>query len=142
MGLETYQDYGINSFTFVLSLQQDFNCLVNLPKESIMRKSNNVEICFREQDFDGFLKRLKQYANIEYIGETVAHNWRQGVIWFYDLDGHIIEVGEDMKMVINRFLDSGMTMEKASVKMDASIEALTKLRSRWLPAYRADTSLT
>ena len=39
----------------------------------------------------------------------------------------IIEVGEDMKMVINRFLDSGMTMEEVSKKMDVSVEDLTKL---------------
>lgn len=31
------------------------------------------------------------------------------------------------KMVIKRFLDSGMTMEEISVKMDASEEDLTKL---------------
>lgn len=43
------------------------------------------------------------------------------------IDGHIIEVGEDMKMVIKRFLASGMTMEEVSVKMDASVEDLTKL---------------
>lgn len=44
-----------------------------------------------------------------------------------DLDGHLIEVGEDMKMVLRCFLASGMTMEEVSVKMDASIEDLTKL---------------
>ena len=49
------------------------------------------------------------------------------MIRFYDLDGHIIEVGEDMKMVIKRFLASGMTMEEIPVKMDASVEDLTKL---------------
>ena len=49
------------------------------------------------------------------------------MIRFYDLDGHIIEVGEDMKMVIKRFLASGMTMEEISVKMDASVEDLMKL---------------
>ena len=32
-----------------------------------------------------------------------------------------------MNTVITRFLDSGMTMEEVSVKMDASIEDLTKL---------------
>lgn len=127
-GLELYQDYGINvSFTCGLSLQQDFNWLVNLPKESIMKKSNNIEICFEEQDFDGFLNKLKKYPNIEYLGKVIEHGWGQRVIRFYDLDGHIIEVGEDMKMVINRFLASGMTMEEVSAKMDASIEDLTKL---------------
>ena len=92
-----------------------------------MSKSNNAEIVFEEQDFDGFLRRLEEYPDMEYLGEVIEHSWGQRVIRFYDPDGHIIEVGEDMKMVIKRFLASGMTMEKISVKMDASVENLTKL---------------
>ena len=61
------------------------------------------------------------------MGEVTEHSWGQRVIRFYDPDGHIIEVGEDMKMVIKRFLASGMTMEEISVKMDASVEDLMKL---------------
>lgn len=34
-----------------------------------------------------------------------------------------------MKMVVERFLSTGMTMEEASAKMDVSIEDLTKLLS-------------
>lgn len=127
-GLEVFQDYGRNiAFTCGLALQQDFGWLVDLPKEKVLKKSNNAEIVFEEQDFDSFLNKLKEYPDIEYLGEVIEHSWGQRVIRFYDLDGHIIEVGEDMKMVIKRFLDSGMTMEEVSVKMDASIEDLTKL---------------
>ena len=127
-GLEVFQDYGRNiAFTCGLALQQDFDWLVDLPKEKILKKSNNAEIVFEEQDFDGFLNKLKEYPDIEYLGEVIEHSWGQRVIRFYDLDGHIIEVGEDMKIVIKRFLDSGMTMEEVSVKMDSSIEDLTKL---------------
>ena len=127
-GLEVFQDYGKNvAFTCGLALQQDFDWLVNLPKEKILKKSNNAEIVFEEQDFDGFLNKLKEYPDMEYLGEAIEHSWGQRVIRFYDLDGHIIEVGEDMKMAIKRFLDSGMTMEEVSVKMDASVEDLTKL---------------
>lgn len=127
-GLEVYQDYGKNiAFTCGLALQQDFDWLVNLPKEKIIKKSNNAEIVFEEQDFDGFLNKLKAYSNIEYLGEVIEHSWGQRVIRFYDPDGHVIEVGEDMKMVIQRFLNAGMTMEEVSVKMDASLEDLEKL---------------
>ena len=127
-GLEVFQDYGRNiAFTCGLALQQDFDWLVNLPKEKILKKSNNAEIVFEEQNFDGFLNKLKEYPDIEYLGEVIEHSWGQRVIRFYDLDGHIIEVGEDMKMVIQRFLDTGMAMEEISVKMDVSIEDLTKL---------------
>lgn len=127
-GLEVFQDYGRNiAFTCGLALQQDFDWLVDLPKEKVLKKSNNAEIVFEEQDFDGFLSKLKKYPDIEYLGEVMEHSWGQRVIRFYDLDGHIIEVGEDMKMVIKRFFASGMTMEEVSVKMDTSLEDLTKL---------------
>lgn len=127
-GLVVYQDYGKNiAFTCGLALQQDFDCLVSIPKEKVLKKSNNAEVVFEEQNFDGFLNKLKECPEIEYLGEVIEHSWGQRVIRFYDPDGHIIEVGEDMKMVITRFLDSGMTMEDISVKMDASVEDLTKL---------------
>lgn len=127
-GLEVYQDYGKNiAFTCGLALQQDFDWLVNIPKEKVLKKSNNAEVVFEEQDFDGFLNKLKEYPEIEYLGEVIEHSWGQRVIRFYDLDEHLIEVGEDMQMVVNRFLASGMTMEEVSAKMDVSIEDLTKL---------------
>ena len=127
-GIEVFQDYGRNiAFTCGLALQQDFDWLVDLSKEKVLKKSNNAEIVFEEQDFDGFLNKLREYPDIAYLGEVIEHSWGQRVIRFYDLDGHIIEVGEDMKMVIKRFLASGMTMEEVSVKMDASVEDLTKL---------------
>lgn len=127
-GLEVYQDYGKNiAFTCGLALQQDFDWLVNLPREKVLKKSNNAEIVFEESDFDGFLNKLKEHPDIEYLGEVIEHSWGQRVIRFYDLDEHLIEVGEDMKMVIKRFFASGMTIEEVSVRMDVSIDDLTKL---------------
>jgi len=96
----------------------------------VLKKSNNAEVVFEEQDFDGFLNRLKEYPEIEYLGEVIEHSWGQRVIRFYDLDGHLIEVGEDMKMVVRRFLNTGMTMEEVSERMDVSIEDLGKLLDR------------
>ena len=127
-GLEVFQDYGKNiAFTCGLALQQDFDWLVGLSKDSILNKSNNMEIYFEEQDFDSFLNKLKKYPNIQYLGDMIEHSWGQRVIRFYDLDDHIVEVGEDMKMVVNRFLASGMTMEEVSAKMDVSVADLTRL---------------
>lgn len=127
-GLEVYQDYGRNiCFTCGLSLQQDFDWLVGLPKEKILTGSNNIELCFEEPDFDGFLKRLEEYPGIRYLGEMVEHGWGQRVVRFYDPDGHIIEVGEEMKTVVRRFLDSGMTLEEVSARMDVTVNDLTKL---------------
>ena len=126
--LKVYQNYGINvSFTCGLALQQEFGWLVNLPKERVLKKPNNVEVCFEEEDLDAFLKKLEAYPELERLGGVVEHSWGQRVVRFYDLDGHMIEVGENMKMVVNRFLASGMTMEEVSAKMDVTLADLATL---------------
>ena len=64
-GLEVYQDYGKNiAFTCGLALQQDFDWLIDIPKEKIVKKANNAEIVFEEANFDEFLDKLKKYPNI------------------------------------------------------------------------------
>ena len=127
-GLELYQDYGINvSFTCGLSLQQEFDWLVSVPRETVLKRSHNMELAFETRDFDGFLEKIKGYPGIERLGNVIEHSWGQRVVRFYDPDGHLIEVGENMKMVIERFLSAGMTMEEVSARMDVSIKDLTTL---------------
>jgi len=127
-GLEVYQDYGINiAFTCGLALQQEFHWLVNLQKEEILKKSNNIELCFEEENFDDFLNKLDEYPDIQRLGDVIEHSWGQRVVRFYDLDKHIIEVGESMKDVINGFISSGLSMEEISKKMDVSLGDLEKL---------------
>lgn len=129
--LEIFQDYGINISFGGLSLQQEFDWLLGIPKDSILKQSHNMELYFEEDEFDGFITKLTQRNDIRYIGDGVAEaGWGQRAIRFYDLDGHIIEVGESMKMVVKRFLDSGMSMAETSKRMDVSLSDLeTLLRS-------------
>lgn len=127
-GLEVFQDYGINISFGGLSLQQEFDWLIGVSKESILEKPHNMELYFEEEDFDSFIVKLEQRNDIQYIGDGVKEaEWGQRSIRFYDLDGHIIEVGENMKMVVKRFLDSGMSMEETSKRMDVSMPDLETL---------------
>ena len=64
-GLEVYQDYGRNiAFTCGLALQQDFDWLVNIPKEKVFwnvyGRSVRENGCFRP-GFDKVIKWLNQY---------------------------------------------------------------------------------
>ena len=87
-----------------------------------------MELYFEEDDFDGFIAKLGQRNDIQYIGDGVKEaGWGQRTVRFYDLDGHIIEVGENMKMVVKRFIHSGMSMEETSRRMDVSVSDLEKL---------------
>ncbi|WP_312059964.1 VOC family protein [Anaerotignum sp.] len=126
--LEVYQDYGINVSFGGLSLQQDFDWLLDIPKERVLKQSHNMELYFEEDDFDKFIEKLEQRNDIKYLGEGVKEaNWGQRSIRFYDLDGHVIEVGENMKMVIKRFLNMGMSMAETSKRMEVSITDLETL---------------
>ncbi|MEY8589860.1 VOC family protein [Butyricimonas hominis] len=127
-GLEVCQDYGRNIlFSCGLALQQDFDRLIGVPQDKVYKKSNNVEIAFEERDFDGFLQKLNDNPGIVFLGEVIELDWGQRVIRFYDLDGHLIEVGEEMKMVIERFISDGMTLEEVSQRMDVAVDTLLKL---------------
>ena len=48
------------------------------------------------------------------------------MVRFYDPDKHIIEVGENMKSVCKRFLDSGMNIEETAKRMDVPIEFINE----------------
>ena len=83
--------------------------------------SNNSEVYFEEDDFDKFSEKLKT-CDVEYVHPIKEHSWGQRVVRLYDLDKHIIEVGENMKVVCKRFLDSGMTPEQVAERMDVPIK--------------------
>lgn len=126
--LEVFQDYGINISFGGLSLQQEFDWLLNIPKEKILKESHNMELYFEEDKFDDFIAKLEQRNDIKYVGEGLKEaEWGQRSIRFYDLDGHTIEVGENMKMVVKHFLDSGMSMAETSKRMGVSVPDLETL---------------
>ncbi|NOV61327.1 hypothetical protein B0H39_000243 [Clostridium beijerinckii] len=52
----------------------------------------------------------------------VEHSWGQRVVRFYDPDKHIIEVGENMVMVVKRFLNSGLSIEETAIRMDVPVD--------------------
>ena len=86
---------------------------------------NNFEIYFEEDDFDSFVDNLQNY-DIEYIHPVKEHSWEQRVVCLYDPDKHIIEVGEDIKVLCKRFLDRGMTPDEVAEHMDVPMEFLKK----------------
>ncbi len=45
-----------------------------------------------------------------------------GQVLFYDLDGHIIEVAENIAMVVKRFLASGLSIEETAKRMDVGTD--------------------
>lgn len=121
-GLTVSQDYGrMVGFDCGLILQQDFGWLTGIPEDQIKHEENNCELYFEVEDFDGFLQKLHTVANPLLLHDTVTCPWGQRVIRFYDLDNHLIEVGENMGAVARNFLAQGMSMEAVAEKMDVTV---------------------
>lgn len=125
LNLRVIMDFGANvTLTGGLCLQtkETWMGFIDAKEEDIIFGGNNAEIYFEEDDFDAFAEKLKGIDDIDYVHPVIEHRWGQRVVRFYDPDRHIIEVGENLKFVCRRFLDSGMTEEEVAVRMDVPLK--------------------
>lgn len=121
LGLRVILDFGANkTLTGGLCLQTLETWTDFIEGKPVSFGSNDAELYFEEDRFDEFAARLET-LDIEYVHPVKEHSWGQRAVRFYDPDGHIIEVGEDMKSVCRRFLDSDMTPEQTAERMDVPL---------------------
>lgn len=95
------------------------------------KESNSSELYFETEHFDTFLERLDAVSGVKTVHPVLKHPWGQRVIRFYDPDGHMVEVGEDMKMVAERFLDSGLSVTETARRMDVPDEWVRERTGRY-----------
>ena len=63
-------------------------------KEEVIFKNHATELYFEEKEIETFVEKLESlYPQIRYVNKLMVHSWGQTVVRFYDLDGHLIEVG-------------------------------------------------
>ena len=122
LGLHVIMDFGANkTLTGGLALQTLESWREFIGTGDISFGSNSSEVYFEEDDFDKFADKLKK-CDVEYVHLIKEHSWGQRVVRIYDPDKHIIEVGENIKAVCKRFLDSGMTPEQVAERMDVPMK--------------------
>jgi catechol 2,3-dioxygenase-like lactoylglutathione lyase family enzyme len=71
---------------------------------------NNLELYFETEDLDGAAERLSA-AGVSTVHAIYEQPWGQRALRIYDPDGHIVELGEPMPFVIQRFAAQGLTRE-------------------------------
>ena len=126
LGCKVAMDLGVYvAYTNGISLQQEETWLSFIEREAddIVYGANDAELYFDEHEIESFFIRMRVF-DVELIHDLKEHSWGQRVVRFYDLDGHIIEVGEHMGDVARRFLCEGMTHEQAAMRMDVPEEML------------------
>lgn len=123
--LDVENDFGANVvLTGGLALQtvKTWEDFIHMKENQIKFGNNASELYFEEDNMDKFIEKLNHIENIEYVHPLKEHSWGQRVVRFYDLDKHIIEVGENMSTVVKRFLDRGLSIEQTAVRMDVSVD--------------------
>lgn len=121
-GFHVIMDFGSNkTLTGGLVLQTLDTWKTFIDTDDISFGGNCSEIYFEEDDFDKFVERLEK-CEVQYVHQIKEHSWGQRVVRIYDPDRHIIEIGENLKSVCKRFLDSGMTPEQTAERMDVPMK--------------------
>lgn len=125
LGLKVIMDFGANvTLTGGVALQtkESWKDFIRKKDNEIIFSGNDAELYFEEDNFESFIEKLNDLKFIEYVHPVIEHSWGQRVVRFYDLDKHIIEVGENLKAVCKRFIMSGLTVEETAKKMGVPIK--------------------
>jgi len=108
-------DFGANiTFEGDFSLQtiDSWAQFIEQDQGAIRLGARNGELYFETEDIEAFAQKLAQRADIRYVHGLKEHRWGQRVVRFYDPDGNIIEVGEDMCGLCRRFFAQGWSVEE------------------------------
>jgi catechol 2,3-dioxygenase-like lactoylglutathione lyase family enzyme len=86
----------------------------------------NVELYFEIEDIKALFDSL-QKENIDFVHEIIEQPWGQRCFRIYDPDSHIIEFGEPMPIVIQRFSRQGLSNEEIVEKTLMPMEIVKKV---------------
>lgn len=119
LGQKVKFDFGVNitfegDFSFHLKSHY-LSLLDNADQYSVTKKTHNVELCFETDEIEAVDQRLRA-AGVAYLHEMREQPWAQRVIRLYDPDGHILEIGELMEVVILRLYRQGLSTDQVCDK--------------------------
>jgi uncharacterized glyoxalase superfamily protein PhnB len=115
LGQKVLFDFGEDvQFEGGFSIHQKAHFQTLLGDESrypITLKSNTGELYFETTDTETVQERLKR-SGAKFIHEIREQPWGQRVMRLYDLDGHILEIGESMESAVERLHEQGLSVEE------------------------------
>lgn len=129
MGRKVSMDLGTNlAFEGGPNLQEKYGDLAGFPEENTQYRAYNGELYFETDTLDEDAARIKA-AGVELLHDIKEYPWGQRVFRFFDPDGHIIELGEEMGFVVCRFLRSGMSAEDIVARTGFPEDVVRQIKS-------------
>ena len=126
LGLKTILDFhGSVTLTSGIVLQI-WKELIHKTDQEIIMLNHAVELSFETEDIDAFMYVLDQY-HVTLLHPLKEGAWGQRVVRFYDLDGHVIEVGESMRKIIKRLLSQGFSYEELAHRLRVPLDYIKQI---------------
>ena len=77
--------------------------------------NRNLEICFETEDFADAVENVLM-GDLRLLHNVVEESWGQYTIRFYDPEGNLLEIGENLKCMALRMRNSGMDTDQIAGK--------------------------
>lgn len=127
-GLEVVADFGENVILTEGLVLQEKALWERYIGKKVRTGGHAAELYFEENNLDSFLQKLEKCSfNIEYVHQCMERDWGQRVVRIYDLDRHIIEIGEAMEYVARRYLKQGMTVGQVAKKTKLPLQMIENM---------------
>ncbi len=131
LGQEVAMDHGPNvGFVGGFAIWQvEHACQVMFgrsPRQTGQLGSENLELYFESDELDAVWERLLE-AETPLAHSLREQPWGQRVFRVYDPDGHIVELGEPMPVVILRFLGQGMSADEIAERTSMPLEIVQQI---------------
>ena len=94
--------------------------------EAVPARKLSSELYFETATLDAVFAALQE-NHVEFLHPLVEQPWGQRVTRFYDPDGHIIEIGEPMDVVITRMSGQGMTADEIAKRTFMPLEIIKQI---------------
>lgn len=113
LGQKVGLDLGVNvgfEGGFAIHQKDHFQGLLGGERFAAVTKSHDGELYFETDEIENVEQRL-QAAGVEFVHPIREQPWAQRVLRCYDPDGHVVEIGETMEIVVRRLHQQGGSVQ-------------------------------
>lgn len=131
-GAQVFLDLGgyvVFQDKYALISEADWLELLAGNEKDVQYRNHSGELFFEEDDLEAFINHLESLPGIQMLHPMREYPWGQRVVRFYDPDGHLLEVGDSMKAVVRKMLESGMSVEEVRQKALFPLSFIEECRS-------------
>jgi len=91
-----------------------------------VNNSNRFELYFETDLIDETFKKLKN-AKVEFLHEIHEESWGQRTIRIFDIDKHLVEIGEPMETFVKNMSKQGLSSNQIAEKSGIPVETVNNI---------------